>query len=241
MRAGLIKPIWLKIPEEDFPTWTIGVVVTLACALLVGLWVQEALAVLPFVGVIGMIQRSSRKERSDGALIWDPPTEMRFDRRESISVYLGHTKAAVEELIADLKGSNQPVVLERSITPAMAVKLIGEPDFEIIERSNPDQYVELGETGQWDFYVTPKKRGSLTLRLLPSIRFLVDGREQAKDLKSYDHVVEVSTSPFVLVGELYKAHRKSVVTLLLIPFLIFIAKSAGWTDRAADQIRSWLG
>lgn len=241
MGAGLTKPTWLKIPEEDFPAWTIGVAVSVAGILVVGLWVREALAALPFVGAFGMIQQSGRKDRIDGALIWHPPTKMRINQRESIDVQLGNTKSAVEKLISEFKGSNELLVVERSLTRAMRVKLIGESDFKIEERSTPDQYFELGETGQWDFYVTPKKRGKLVLRLRPTIRYQVDGREQTRDLDPYDHVVEVSTSPFVVVGEFSKEHRKFVVTVLLIPFLLFVSKSAGWTDRVAELIRSWLG
>jgi hypothetical protein len=214
--------------------------------------VYLGLVVLPFLA-FGGLQASLQKGLGPavgaaaplpihgGALAWDPPGTMRVGNMERISVRIGDENVALETLLDGLKPRNIILDLAIRMSTRMRVRLLAEnKDFRIEALSSEDQYIFSGETGRWDFSVTPQRSGRRRLRLLASMRIDVDGQEELADLPAYEREVIVAVAPLYSASRFLKTNWKWIVTALILPVAGWLFLNTGIGQGAAQAIKSWL-
>lgn len=228
---------WLEVPREDRAVAWLGLAVLLAAACILLYFLGPPAAILAAPLAIGSIQQSPHPIRQ-GILHWRIPRAFQAGRSERIEVRIIDRQAVLAGVAAARGEPDSPMVAEIEVAPRMRVRLMA--DAEVEELSTRDQLLRRDRAAAWDFTMTPRRGGPLTLRLLVSVRLDVDGREEVVDLPPHERHVWVKTSLLVVLGRAVTTHWKWSVTVILIPLLAWIADSSGLVDHAATALRSWF-
>jgi hypothetical protein len=159
-----------------------------------------------------------------GSILWTMPDHMRVGRRERVEIRLGDARVAEAQLREGLKGRGVPQIDHLAVSCLMRVTLIGDPkDFFLLPLSTMDQYLRIAEAARWDFDVTPLRAGHRILRVLVVMRFTADGKEQMRDLPSYEREVRVSVAPLHTAGTFVAKNWQWLTATLAIPFVAWLA------------------
>jgi hypothetical protein len=151
-----------------------------------------------------------------GKILFNPPEEMTVNEKERIVVRI--TEDIEEDLTTDLKGRGGPVTQEIKVWSHMRATIYGA-NFDIEPLSTDDQ--TLGSKGftQWEWDVTPTKRGVHVLRLSTSV-VIKDGNGNEIGEKEYpvlEKEIHVKVKPvaFVLgmVNEIIKEYLEVIFIL----------------------------
>jgi hypothetical protein len=160
-----------------------------------------------------------------GTILWTMPDRMRVGRRERVEIRLGDANVAEAQLREGLKGRGVPQIDRLAISCLMRVTLMSDPkDFFVLQLSTTDQYLRTFEPARWDFDVTPLRSGQRVLRVLVVMRFMAEGKEQLRDLPSYEREVRVSVAPLHTAGEFVAKKWQWLTVTLAIPFVAWLAR-----------------
>ena len=174
-----------------------------------------------------------------GSILWALPRRMRVGQRERVEIRLGDAGVAESQLRAGLKGRGFPETDKLEVAPLMRVTLVSDAkDFEISSLSSPDQYVRPNSVARWDFYATPLRSGTRTLRILVSMRVKIESKDEIVDLPSYERDVIVAVALFHSTAKFMSKNWQWAAGTVLIPLLIWAATK---TDAGSVLLKQVIG
>jgi hypothetical protein len=128
-----------------------------------------------------------------GATAFNVPDEMRYDETKHVEVVVSvaHSVTELQNMLEGAPGRNI------KITPTMTAKLVGD-SFQISEATPPTQAIAKDGATRWLWNITPKTGMYDTQLVTLSLWAYVDmnGREVAREIRTFKHEVEVQITPF---------------------------------------------
>ena len=121
----------------------------------------------------------------------------------------------------------------------MRVTLVSDTkDFEISSLNSSDQYMRPNSVARWDFYATPLRGGTRTLRILVSMRVKVESKDELIDLPSYERDVIVAVAPVHATAKFISKNWQWAAGTVLIPLLVWAATK---TDAGSALLKQVVG
>jgi hypothetical protein len=165
-----------------------------------------------------------------GLLLWNMPSQMRVGVRDRVEIRIAGT--SIESKLRDgLKWRGMPKVENIEISSLMRVLLVAfDDDFKIKSLNNPDQYLRVGEVGRWDFDVFPLRAGQRALRVLVSIRFRIEGKEELADIPAFERDVRVLVAPLYTLRTFCAKNWQWIAVTIVIPTIVWLASRRSVQD-----------
>jgi len=228
LRQGELETARARAPSDTVPdmplqaqAW-IGAAVGAAAAAVTGFPVRSNKAIHQVE--TAWIDEGISKLKS-GQVLFDPPTEMQVGVQEAVFARIANSVEV--ELRLGLVGRGVPMPELIRVGPLMRMTLTGQPSFEIVPQSEPQQIVENSEFTQWAWDVTPVLSGIRKLRVRATVVLVHPGYpEHVKDLGVFDRDVVVKVNRAYSAGRIVQKHWQWFIgTLMAIVMACFAAIS----------------
>ena len=165
--------------------------------------------------------------KSDGNTGWiaySVPEEMKVQKNYSVKVRItkknGQSKA--ELILGNDDAINNPdypsiaMIEDVKVSGEMLAELRGDSDeFKIVSLSTPTQNIDEESYTEWEWVVTPLKRGQSPLKLVVKIK------DFNKDIVVFNRSVEIKSNVPVVVEGFFEKYWQWIMTTIIIPIFIY--------------------
>jgi len=136
------------------------------------------------------------KIKENGQLFYRIPTQMQVQKMTTCTIRIAYDKKTLTRDLTLTRGDK--ITTLKRLTDDMSVKLIdpsGGQNFTIKSYSDEIQFVEKDDYSEWNFYVTPTKKGAYPLLLQVSVIQIVRGKERKRHITENIEVEILATAP----------------------------------------------
>lgn len=166
--------------------------------------------------------KATLDELTEGQILFNPPKEMTVGTKEKIEARI--SKKLVTNISEGLKGRGEPELVSIKVGSFMTTRLRGN-NFQIDALSSEGQVVPDEDFAQWEWDVTPLKRGAQTLQLLVIIRIkLAATDEEPLDLPVLEREIKVRVAPWYSTHTFFTKNWRWIIAAILIPVLGILIK-----------------
>jgi hypothetical protein len=152
-------------------------------------------------------------ELTPGNILFNPSEEMKVGVTERVEARIAKSDTA--EFTLTLKGRGEPQIERISVGTCMAVRLTGAK-FDIESLSHEEQLVADDRFTQWEWDVTPLKRGVHSLFLGVTVRIKIpDYGEEKKDFPVLEKKIKVTVNPIYSTHEFMGDHWEWIIGALM--------------------------
>lgn len=163
-------------------------------------------------------------QKTPGALVFNPPFQMRQGREQRVSVGVARSDVLIGKLVAQL-GSTDSAIIENIQTSAMMQVELQGSAFEITSLTPTEQIV--ASTAIWRFNVIPLVSGTRTLTVTAMMRLQLPAEQEGTMvLPAVERSVRVEVDVPYRAKRFVSAHWQWLV---------------GTTIAAAGAVIAWLG
>lgn len=164
----------------------------------------------------------------DGNIAFNTPTTMALGEEEEIELVLSLDKTT-EQLIEQLNTEDPTRTASVKVSRVMEAKLIGDSEVFDIQPVVPErQAVSDAADTKWLWTVTPRKRGTHTMRVTLSAIFSIDGVEASKPVNVYrsDAIDVVINVPNFVKGFVMENWLSALMSIVVPAFGAFLRISS---------------
>jgi hypothetical protein len=148
------------------------------------------------------------------------PKEMAYGESKIVTLRLSETETA-GELTQDLQGKD--VVVDANAVPVsevMQAHLVGS-SFTIDPISPEVQPISARQATIWEWNVTPKEFGQLTITLAMNAKITVAGKERSRFIRTFTETIVVPVKFWNSVGKFFVDNWQWFATTLIIPLVVW--------------------
>jgi len=178
---------------------------------------------------LNQIVENELNKLSKGKIIFNTPEEMEVDVTESVIVQI--VKKFTKDLEKEIKGSGVSQVEDIKVGTFMKARLSGE-NFKIKELSHASQVIPEDGFAQWEWRVTPLKRGMQSLLLTVTVRIKILGNgEETLDYPVFEREIYVRVNRFHMFIKFVKNNWQWIIAVIVMPIVGWIVKKKWFSKK----------